>query len=126
MTKTLTRRGFVSMLASVPLVVVAAPKIFLPESQYDQDMRLYYEYVSRIQRDLKRSMESYLNRLLIRQGKIPYNDEGYELVRQAVERTLKDESFPRLQSQYTVSIPSLGIAGQSIQGFNADRMFQWP
>lgn len=28
--KTLTRRGFVSMLASVPIAIVAVPKIFLP------------------------------------------------------------------------------------------------
>lgn len=109
MTKTFTRRGFVSMLASVPLVVVAAPKIFLPESARDRDLRLYYEYISLIQRD----MELAIYAAIIRNGPIMYTPEGLSRVTEATKSVL-GKYYSSQPQRYTLSIPELGIIEQPV------------
>lgn len=93
------------MLASVPLVVVAAPKIFLPESE--RDLRLYCDYVAGIQRQIFEDMQLALRDMMRKHGPIMYNDCGLELVKKAGDAIFARKFFPRPHNTYTISIPGV-------------------
>jgi hypothetical protein len=74
----LTRRGFISMLASVPIVSVAAPRIFLP---VHHDVEWWMQH---IQRDLQESLQQ----CLVNSGPIAWDNDGLSKVREAAESVL--------------------------------------
>lgn len=70
------------MLASVPLVSIAAPRIFLPESEYERDLRIFCEYV--------RKMQDLLFAELCASARIPWSDEGWPLFKEAYKLSVEE------------------------------------
>lgn len=117
MTRTLTRRGFVSMLASVPLVAVAAPKIFLPS--HSRFPRTLDELHWMIREDIEHALYGEMSK-----GPIPWTDAGLSRMTEAT-RSVLSEWVPT-GTGLLFSIPSLNIINVPIQGFEAGDSFEWP